>query len=323
MIRVKVHLDDQCRPLEPIPVDQLGEILATPRHGLIWVDLLSPTAEDFAVLTGEFGFHPLAIEDAVKRHQRPKIDFYEGYLFITFYALRKLESEIRPVELDMFVGKDFLVTIHDEECPEVDQTADRWCRNGTHLGKRGTGFLVYSLLDTVVDGYFPAMDVLTEKIEDIEERIFEHFDRGVQRDIFSLRREMIAIRKVLSPERDVMNVLVRRDTPVLGDDVIVYFQDVYDHILRVNDSLETFREVVSSSLDASLSVTSNRLNQVMKTLTASSIVLMSMTLVASVYGMNFDHMPELDWLLGYPMALGLMLLIGVSLLAIFRRIHWF
>ena len=126
----------------------------------------------------------------------------------------------------------------------------------------------------------------------------------------------------MAPERDVMNVLVRRESPIFDDVQIVYFQDVYDHILRVTDAVDTYRDLLSSALDASLSVTSNRLNQVMKTLTASSIILMSMTLVASVYGMNFDHMPELHWLFGYPWALGLMTAIGVSVYALFRRIDW-
>ena len=133
---------------------------------------------------------------------------------------------------------------------------------------------------------------------------------------------MLAVRRVLGPERDVMNVLVRRDSPVFGAETIVYFQDVYDHILRVTDAVDSYRDLLSSALDVHLSMTSNRLNQVMKTLTGSSIILMSMTLVASVYGMNFDVMPELDWQLGYAWALGLMTVVGGTLFAVFRRIDW-
>lgn len=322
MIRVKVHLDDQCRPHEPVPPDRFGEVLAENRHGLLWIDVFEPTAEDFALLADEFGFHPLALEDAAKRHQRPKIDEYDGYLFITFYRLDLRQDVTHPIEVDLFVGPNYLVTIRNEESPEIEATSDRWCRNSEQLGKRGVGFLLYALLDAIVDGYFPAIDRLTDQFEDLEERIFERYDADVQRDIFTLRRHLIALRRVLAPERDIMNVLVRRDTPILGDDATVYFQDVYDHILRVTDALDGFRDLLSSALDASLSATSNRLNQVMKTLTASSIVLMSMTLVASVYGMNFVHMPELDWLFGYAWALGLMVAIGLSLLLLFRRINW-
>ena len=323
MIRVKVHLDDQCRPHEPVSPDQFGDVIAANRHGLLWIDLVEPTPEDFALLAAEFGFHPLALEDAAKRHQRPKIDEYDGYLFVTFYRLDLDGDATRPIEIDLFVGPNFLVTIRNDESPEIETTSDRWCRNSEQLGKRGVGFLLYSLLDAIVDGYFPALDRMTDEFEALEERIFEHYDVHVQRDIFILRRQLIALRRVLAPERDIMNVLVRRDTPVLGDDATVYFQDVYDHILRVTDALDGFRDLLSSALDASLSANSNRLNQVMRTLTASSIVLMSMTLVASVYGMNFVHMPELDWLFGYAWAIGLMMTIGVTLFMLFRRIKWF
>ncbi len=322
MIRVKVHLDDQCRPHEPVPPDQFSEVLAANRHGLLWVDVVDPAQEDFDLLAAEFGFHPLALEDAAKRHQRPKIDEYDGYLFITFYRLASGAEATSPIEIDLFVGPNFLVTIRNDASPEIEATSDRWCRNSEQLGERGVGFLLYSLLDAIVDGYFPVLDTLTDQFESLEERIFERHDPHVQRDIFALRRQLIGLRRVIAPERDVMNVLVRRDTPVLGDDATIYFQDVYDHILRVTDGLDSFRDLLSSALDASLSASSNRLNRVMKTLTASSIVLMSMTLVAGIYGMNFVHMPELDWLFGYPLALGLMLAIGVSLLALFRRIEW-
>lgn len=323
MIQVKVLLDDVCRPHQPIPPDQFSEFLAANRHGLLWIDVVDATAEDFALLEQEFAFHPLALEDASKRLQRPKIDEYDGYLFLTFYHLDDRVSPPTPVEIDLFIGTNYLVTIRSGESPEIEATSERWCRYAEMLGQRGVGFLLYSLLDVIVDGYFPVLDTLYEDFESLEERIFESHDRQVQRDIFALRRQLIGLRKVIAPERDVLNVLVRRDTPILGDDATIYFQDVYDHVLRVTDALDSFRDLLSGALDASLSVSSNRLNKVMKTLTASSIVLMSMTLVASVYGMNFVHMPELDWMLGYPWALGLMLAIGGVLVGIFRRIDWF
>jgi magnesium transporter len=323
MIRVKVLLDDTCQSHRPIPPDQFSEFLAANRHGLLWIDVANPTSEDFALLEEEFGFHPLALEDARKQHQRPKIDEYDGYLFITFYRLDDSATPPEPVEIDIFAGVNYLVTIRTGESPEIEATSERWCQHAELLGQRGVGFLLYSLMDVIVDGYFPILDALYEQFEVLEERIFERNDRTVQRDIFAQRRHLIGLRKVIAPERDVLNVLVRRDTPLLGNDASVYFQDVYDHVLRVTDGLDSFRELLSGALEASLSASSNHLNKIMKTLTASSIVLMSMTLVASVYGMNFDRMPELDWALGYPLALGLMAMIGGVLIAIFRRIDWF
>src|SRR5262249_38742880 len=150
----------------------------------------------------------------------------------------------------------------------------------------------------------------------------QRFDTETQKSIFGLKKELLAIRRVVAPERDVLNVLVRRENPIFDEATIVYFQVIYDNILRVTDAVVPLRGLMASALDSYLSVTSNRLNQVMKTLTASSIILMSMTLVASVYGMNFDHMPELHWQLGYAWALGLMLAIGTMLLLAFKRIDW-
>jgi len=227
-------------------------------------------------------------------------------------------------EIDLFVGKNYLVTVHDGTLPAVPETADRWCENVERQGNRGIGLLVYSLLDSIVDGYFPVVDDLADRIEDLEAGVFAEggSSRDEQAAIFALKKDLLAIRRVLGPERDVMNVLVRRDAPVFGGEEVVYFQDVYDHILRVTDAIDTYRDLLSSALDAHLSMTSYHLNEVVKRLTSSSIILMSMTLIAGIYGMNFAHMPELDWRLGYAWALGLMVAVGSALLALFRRIDW-
>jgi magnesium transporter len=321
MITVSVNIEGRALRND-LPLDRIGEIIAGGTTNLLWLDVIAPTPDELRLLAEEFAFHPLAMEDAAKRHQRPKIDFYDGFLFLVFYELAVADDRTEIHELSCFVGANYLVTIHERECVAVAAIAARWCGKPEELGKRGVGFLVYALLDAIVDDYFPVVDAFSDRIEALEDRIFEQTDPHAQRDVFALRKDLTAIRRVLGPERDVMNLLVRRDSPALGEETVVYFQDVYDHILRVTDNLDAYRELLSGALDASLSVTSNRLNRVMKTLTASSIILMSMTLVASVYGMNFDHMPELHWRLGYAWALGLMAVIGVVLLNIFRRIDW-
>ena len=320
MIRINVHtgatgLQDN------VPLEQISNVLE--REGnLLWVDVVDPTPDDVRLLGEEFRFHPLALEDALRRHQRPKLDHYDGFLFIVFYGLEVHDGRPRTREINLFAGPNYLVTVHDGSFAAIRETADRWCENVERLGNRGVGLLVYSLLDTIVDGYFPVVDDLAERIEDLEAAVFDRADASAQEAIFDLKKDLLAVRRVLAPERDVMNILVRRDTPVFGEEQIVYFQDVYDHILRVTDAVDTYRDLLSSALDAHLSMTSNRLNQVMKTLTGSSIILMSMTLVASIYGMNFDVMPELHWQLGYAWALGLMTVVGGTLFAVFRRIDW-
>jgi magnesium transporter len=190
------------------------------------------------------------------------------------------------------------------------------------IGKPSAGLLVYSILDAIVDDYFPVIDALAERTEEIEEFVLNSSGSSPIHELFRLKRDMIQVRRAVTPERDVLNVLVRRDSPIFDEVTLLYFQDVYDHILRVTDAIDTYRDLLSGTLDAYLSVTSNRLNQVMKTLTASSIILMTITLVASIYGMNFDHMPELHWRLGYLWAIGLMVGLAALLIAFFRRIDY-
>ncbi len=321
MIDVRVHTNGT-GPQSGLPVDHINEALLDDQT-LLWVDVADPDTSELALIEREFGFHPLAMEDARKRHQRPKVDFYDKFLFIVFYSLEMDGTRPKTRELALFAGRNYLVTVHDGAITAVNETAQRWRENGTRRGHRNVGLLVYSLLDAIVDDYFPVVDRISERIEDLEVKIFDHFDRQAQEDIFTLKKDLLAVRRVLAPERDVMNVLVRPESPVFGDETVVYFQDVYDHILRVTDAVDTYRDLLASSLDAFLSITSNHLNQIMKTLTASSIILMTVTLVASIYGMNFTHMPELGWHFGYAWALGLMIALGAGLFLMFRRIDWF
>ncbi|MDP9364375.1 MAG: magnesium/cobalt transporter CorA [Chloroflexota bacterium] len=320
MIRVNVHTD-RAGLRNDIPLESISDIL--PRDdSVLWIDVVEPTDDEIRLLAEEFGFHPLALEDAQRRHQRPKIDHYDGFLFLVFYGLESVDGRPTTREVGIFAGKNYLVTVHDGTLGAIPETAERWCRNVETLGNRGVGLLVYSLLDTLVDGYFPCVDEMAERVEELEVAIFERTDTGAQAEIFALKKDLLAIRRVLGPERDVMNALVRRDAPVFGEGVVVYFQDVYDHILRVTDSVDTYRDLLSSALDAHLSMTSFHLNEVVRRLTSSSIILMSVTLIAGIYGMNFAYMPELDWTYGYAWALGLMAAVAVSLALLFKRIDW-
>jgi magnesium transporter len=323
MILVNVHTTKH--GLENnLPLTAIDQALARDEE-LLWLEVRDPEPGDFEVLREEFGFHPLAMEDLARRRQRPKIDVYDSFLHIVFYALMlgMQEAPFRAVQVDLLVGKNYVVTVHDGALDVIQETCDRWIQNLERIGQRDVGILVYSILDAVVDAYFPIVDAFSDRIEELEEAMFERADQDAQQEIFRLKRDLLMVRRILAPERDVLNALVRRDMPVFDARTIVYFQDVYDHVLRVADAVETYRELVSSALDAYLSAASNRLNRVMKTLTASSIILMSVTLIASIYGMNFVHMPELDWGLGYLWALGLMAVIAGTLTYVFRRMDYF
>ena len=322
MITVNVHTNGTAA-LGAVPLDGISDVLARPGE-MLWIDVLSPTPEELLLLRTEFAFHPLAVEDVARVHQRPKVDLYENHCLIIFYALtRDAKAEaVTLTQLGMFVGTNCVVTVHDRPIPALSETSDRWSRNLEQIGATTISLLVYSILDAIVDSYFPILDDISERLDDLETRVFGSLNVAAQQEIFRLKKELVTIRRVVAPERDVMNVLLRREMTMFDPEVIAYFQDVYDHIIRVTDAVDTYRDLLSSALEFHLTLASNRLNQVMKTLTASSIILMSMTLIASVYGMNFVHMPELKWTAGYPWALGLMVLIGSSLVALFRRIDW-
>ncbi|MCC6792774.1 MAG: magnesium/cobalt transporter CorA [Thermomicrobiales bacterium] len=323
MINVNVHSHGNVLE-NSLPIDQISDVLDRPGE-LLWIDVHDPTNDDIRSVVEEFNFHPLAIEDVVRQRQRPKVDIYNGYVLIIFYGLAATsDDEGTPIltQVGIFVGSNYVVTIHDAVVPALKETSDRWCRNVEQLGSNNISLLLYSILDAIVDAYFPVLDELSDRLEELEERIFDRADPRTQHEIFHIKKQLVTMRKHIAPERDAMNVLLRRDTPILDPSIIPYFQDVYDHIIRVTDAIDTFRDLLSSALDFQLAVTSNRLNQIMKTLTASSIILMGMTLVASIYGMNFEHMPELGWHFGYLWALGLMAVIGGSLITLFRRIDW-
>jgi magnesium transporter len=312
----------------PVQVGELSRILADPSN-LLWVDVGGPTADDTAVLRREFGFHELALEDALTPHERPKLDRYESYYLLVLYGATFNERKltIDEYELDIFIGPNYIVTVHDAPVTEVDRCSQRWEQNAGRLDV-SVGVLLYSLLDTLVDGYFPVLDAIAEQTEEIELRIFNAFDPGAQAQIFGLRKELLNFRRVLAPERDLLLMLSRRELPLLDERTEAYFQDVYDHVMRATDSVDLYRDLLSSALDSYLSLSSNNLNIVFRTMTSISIILMSLSLIAGIYGMNFNpevsplNMPELNNPYGYIITLTIMALVAGGLYMYFRRRRW-
>jgi magnesium transporter len=418
--------------------EDISELIADEER-LIWLDLAEPSADDFRLLRAEFGLHPLAIEDAMSRHQRPKVEQYEHFYFVVFYAVHCQEAPtpqrvpgrgalvgvnyrrspryheplpdpahaiLRPGtpgkaeasgtpqeatatgttpppaprhtypgaddpdepdtvdwaedrvvlrEISMFMGMNWLITVHQEPIDELEEVQHRWQRNVEAITgqdvpgfgddharphpspsrspsangnpqaapvENDIGILLYSLLDTIVDSYFPTIDALVDRVEALEEQIFERFNPHALESIFALKKDLLALRKVLAPERDVLNVLTRRDLPIFKTHTLVYFQDVYDHVVRITDSIDTYRDLLSSALDSYLSMQSNRLNITVQTLTSASIILMVLSLITGIYGTNFDNLPELHWTYGYFAMLGVMLALAIGLYAFFKRKGW-
>ena len=320
MIKLVLHAGPD-GPVTGTRIEDLDKIITDGRT-TVWVDVVDATPEEIARVGQKFSFHPLALEDVERGVQRPKIDQYDGYQFIVFYGLTTESDRCQSHEVDIFVGKQFMVSFHDSHLPVVTDTAERWRSNVATLGNRGTGFLLYSLLDSIVDGYFPVLDGIAERADHLEETIILRGQPTLQAEILQLRRELLMIRRVAGPERDVMNVLVRQDPPLYGRKEIAYFQDVYDHLLRITDSVDIYRDILSSVLDANLSMVSYTLNVVVKRLTSSSIVLMSISLIAGIYGMNFVFMPELRWRYGYIFALLSIVGVGLALYAYLKKVDW-
>lgn len=305
-----------------VPVEELRQLLATP-DTTVWVDLLDPDEHEIDLLRDIFNFHPLAIEDAFHDQQRPKIDTYPGYYVVVFYSADYNErtGRIETHELDLFVGKNFLVSVHDDKLHQVHETITRW-QSSENPTRNRIAALLYILLDTIVDDYFPLIDRIAERIEDLEDQIFTNFDNDAIQSIFELKKDMLLLRRAIAPERDLLNTMLRREIPIFESGDEIFIQDLYDHTIRVTDSIDSYRDLLSSALDSFLSLQSNRLNQIVKVLTIASIVLMSSSLVAGIYGMNFVHMPELQWHYGYAWALGLMAAISLGLIGFFRWIKW-
>lgn len=307
------------------PLEQLDALLAQP-EAVTWLDVCDPDDADYVTLQERFHFHPLTLEDVKHGGGRPKVEQHENYYFIIFYVIcasqnkdRADHFELQPLYL--FAGPNYLVSVHTGTLVQIEETMARWRNPGTPPGDR-VGSLLYNLLDTIVDDYFPLLDRVAEESEQIEDQIFESFERSSIQTIFGLKRDLLALRRVIAPERDVLNVLMRRELPLFRGKDIVYLQDIYDHIIRVADNIDNYRDLLSSALDSYLSVEASRQNQILKVLTVTSIILMTDALIAGIYGMNFAHMPELSWQFGYPFAIGLMVLLSGGLFVFFKRKKW-
>ncbi|HEY9722867.1 MAG TPA: magnesium/cobalt transporter CorA [Oscillatoriaceae cyanobacterium] len=295
---------------------EISELLRQPGR-IVWLDVQAPTPQDLALLGEEFGFHQLPLEDCLKAHQRPKFERYGEYYFMVFYEVEKDPTVgMRMYEVAMFVGPAYVVTVHHAAVPLIHQVETRWEIQPS--AEEGASYLAYLMMDSAVDSYFPMIDHFSDRLEALEEAIFDRFDPKVVARIFELKKQTLMMRRLVSPLRDVFLLLLRRETTTLGQRTYIYYQDVLDHLLRISDAIDTYRDLVTSAVDAYMSQVSNRTNEVMKVLTVFSTVLMTAALVAGIYGMNFKYIPELDWPHGYAYSLALMVGLGLVQIALFK-----
>lgn len=295
--------------------------------GLVWVSLEQPTAEETRViLTDLFQFHPLAVEDTESTgFQTPKVDDYGTYLFIVVIALSADHDRglLNSVEFDIFLGQNYVVTSY--YAPQLDavEKLRRRLQHDERLQTNGADFLCHALIDIIVDDYSPPLEELEYELEALEDRILEKPQPETLEKLLRLKHAIISVRRVIAPQREVINRLTREEFSMIDRQSQIYFRDIYDHLVRVYDWIDILRDMATNALEAYLNSTSLRLNEVMKALTIVSTIFLPLAFVAGIYGMNFRFMPELSWKYGYPMVWIIFLLIAGGMLYYFRKRKWF
>jgi magnesium transporter len=271
-----------------------------------------------------FNIHPLLLEDIVHPDQRPKLEDYDDYLFLVLRMLiyDEAKEELLSEQVSLILGPNFVITFQEREGDVFDAVRAR-IRNGKgKIRKMGCDYLTYALIDSVVDNYFVVLEKYGEKIEILQEEVLSQPTPETLQMIQRTKRDMIFLRKSVWPLREAINALQRGESSLVTDDVSVYLRDVYDHTIQVIDTIETFRDMLSGTLDVYLSSVSNKMNEVMKVLTIIATIFMPMTFIAGIYGMNFKYMPELDWHWAYPVIWAVIIVLGVLMLMGFKRKKW-
>ncbi len=308
---------------EGFPVAQVSDHLAV--EGVtVWLDLEGPDADDLAVITEEFGLHPLAVEDAAQKHERPKLDRYPDHLFLSAYAvhLDETSAELVSSEIAAFITPNALITVRKDDGFSADDLVKQW-DDSADLAGHGVAFLLYGLLDVIVDSHFAAVQSLDEQIEQLQDQLFAEAGPGVevQRRSFQLRKSLVLLRRVVLPMREVLNSLMRRDIHLLDEEMTHYYQDVYDHVLRATEWTESLRDLVSTILESRLMIQGNRLNDIMKKLTGWAAIIGIPTAITGFYGQNVPY-PGFQQEWGFVSSVVLIVVVGGGLYMMFKRKGW-
>jgi magnesium transporter len=298
----------------------LRTILDSP--GLLWLDLDDPMSHELDVLAGHYGFHELAVEDCRHQLQLAKLDYYDGYSFLiinsTHYS--ELPCEVRIREIDVFIGTEYIVTVHDGPSHAVNDIEKRLTSNAKHFKRPDQ--ILHAIIDIVVDRYLPTLDHIGDTIDKVEDELLISPDVSLLSTIFDLKRGLLQFRRAVASQRELLNMLIRDDTRFVHDDMRIYFRDVYDHAVRAMDLVETYRDLLTGGLDIYLTQMANRTNDIVKGLTILATIMLPLTLVTGYFGMNFEFIPLLKNSNGIWYATGGMLVISGSMLAFFRHKKW-
>jgi magnesium transporter len=303
-------------------IEAFEELVRNPEI-VFWVDFLTPTDEESYVLTGDFGFHPLAIEDAIAEAPGPKVDDYGNYLFVVFqiadYAPGPDGLQTRAI--DMFLLPNGVVTVRDEHVPPLAALAQR-CENEERLLSRGADFFFHAILDHMIDHYDHTLERIEDEVDAVEDSVFRDPDDSVMRRVFNLKRDIAHLKRIVTPMREMLDRFSRARFSQIGNDVRMYFRDVFDHIQRINELADSHRDTLNSVLEVYFSTVQSKTNETIKVLTIISTILLPLTFLTGLYGMNFQGMPELQWRYGYLFFWGLTAAVVVGMLWFFKRRKW-
>jgi len=315
MIRTLAFTEDlQLR--KDVPLNELSD----PLIKWFWVDFNSPSEEEGMMLETFFHFHPLAIEDCFHLLQRPKLDYYDGYSFFVLHYLNGTTLDIE--ELDLFIGDNYLVTFHFKQLICIETVWERLLDSPSAFNK-GLSYIAHAIMDKLVDDYFPSVYQIEDQLNEIENRDAHKSISLLMDDVFDIRSDLLKLRKTIIPMRDLVYRIINSERLNIHEEQKAYFSDIYDHLLKLTDMVESNRDLTSDMRDNYLSINANRMNSIMMTLTIISSIFIPLTFVVGVYGMNFDNMPELRWRYGYYMVLGFMALMTMGMILWFKRKGWF
>ncbi len=308
-----------------LPRERLFSLLGE-KSGLLWIDLEAPTEFESDSLVEIFNFHPLAIEDCITDQSHPKVDDYEEYLFLVVHALALKQNgkhkELRTTELDIFVGENYVVTFHQEPLSCTTQVRDLALKKPATAMGEGSDMLVHQILDHLVDNYLPVLGDYDVRIDALERDMFRHASKDFLQTLLRIKQDVFDLRRIIGPQRDTLYSLTRNPSRFIKQKHLMYFRDIYDHLFRIHGMAETYHENLNNILQVYFSYSSFRLNEVLKRLTVLATVTMPPVIIASIYGMNFKHMPELQWPFGYSFALTLCVLSSVGMFLWMKLKKW-
>ena len=288
----------------------------------VWVALRDPDPGELTTMQEEFDLHKLAVEDAHHGHQRPKIEEYGDSLFIVMHTLEIVDDEIKVGEIDLFAGKNYVLSVRSHSERGLAEVRAR-CEREPELLRHGSGYVLYALMDAVVDRYFPVLDVLEDELELVEEKIFAGSSpRANIEALYALKQKLMSLQHAVRPLLEGTGKLHGGRVPPICVGTQEYYRDIYDHLFRINQTIDSLRDMATTAISVNLSLITLQENETTKRLAAYAALVAVPTIIAGVYGMNFRHMPELDWIFGYPLAVGIMAVIDGYLFYRFRKSGW-